>query len=64
MVHEANTKQANAEKQLKEALGKVMILVRRDKSSGLRSDYRLIRSSNPPQTLYLCRSVTERSHIW
>ena len=24
MVHEANTKQANAEKQLKEALGKVI----------------------------------------
>lgn len=27
MVHEANTKQANAEKQLKEALGKVTIPV-------------------------------------
>lgn len=33
MVHEANTKQANAEKQLKEALGKVMIPVRHHPSS-------------------------------
>lgn len=35
MVHEANIKQANAEKQLKEALGKVTIPVARCPSSAL-----------------------------